>query len=505
MKLFESIELNIAELESAFEDCGDFVKRKIPVGENLENAIYVAYIDGMANKATIDDNILKPLMVLTRNAGLPTSFCNICQSLKEGGITTSDLTEADEFDKISTAVLSGDTAVFIDGSKTALIISSKGWPSRGVPAAETEVIVQGSKDAFSEGLRINTMLIRRRIRDTKLKVVQHKAGRRSQTDVALMYLDDVVRKDVLREAQKRLGVIDIDAVLDSGIIEQFIEDDSFSPFPQIQVTERPDKAASAILEGRIVIIVDNSPFVLIIPATANVFFQTSEDYNQRFEIMSLVRIVRFIAAFIAIAAPGLYIATAVYHPSMIPTLLTFKMTAARENVPFPAVIEILIMEFAFELLREAGIRLPGAVGGAVGIVGGLIIGQAAVDAGIVSPIVVIIVALTGIAGFAIPHYSLVSGFRLMKILIIASSAILGLFGFWASVIAILIHLSALTSFGFPYLYPYVSGGMNDYTDFKDSLIRLPVFMMGKRPVFANPEQQNRISRASVNTVKTLMK
>ena len=306
-----------------------------------------------------------------------------------------------------------------------------------------------------------------------------------------MYLTDLVRPAILEEVERRLKSIDVDSILDSGYVEQYIEDSWKSPFPQVQMTERPDKAAASILEGRIVIIVDNSPFVLIVPVTLNSFFQASEDYYDRWHIASFVRVIRYVAAFFAVALPGFYLATVVYHPSMIPMILTLRMAEARQPVPFPGVIEILIMDIAFELLREAGIRLPRAAGGALGIVGGLIIGQAAVEAGMVSPIVVIVVALAGVSNFAIPSVSLVAGFRLTKYLVLFLSAAFGLLGFWAGLLLIIIHLASLKSFGIPYLFPYTSAEMNDYNDAKDSFFRMPLFSLKNRPFFANPENKKR--------------
>ncbi|MCL2171786.1 MAG: spore germination protein, partial [Defluviitaleaceae bacterium] len=368
------------------------------------------------------------------------------------------------------------------------------FPNRGVPTADTEVVVMGSNEAFTEVFRFNTALVRRRIRDTRLKVQQVRVGRRGKNDIGIMYLDDVVRHNILEEVLARIEDIDIDAIIDAGALEEFIEDNWKSPFPQCQITERPDKAASAILEGRIVILVDNSPLALIVPCCVNSFFQASEDYAQSWEIMSFVRVLRFLAAVLALALPGLYIAITVFHPNMLPLMLTFKMAAARENIPFPAVFEILIMELAFELLREAGIRLPRPVGSSIGIIGGLIVGDAAVAAGIVSPVVVIVVALTGIASFAIPNYALVSAFRIVKFLIIGMSAALGLFGFWAAILIIVIHLASLKSFGIPYLFPFAAGDLNGFSDFKDTLFRLPLMFMRKRPIYANPEACNRLKR-----------
>jgi spore germination protein len=478
---------NIRFLEDTFDGCGDYIGRKFPAGGTIW--LYMAYLDSMTNRDLMDLSIMERLFEMDMDSLSAKEPGGYFACLMNRGLPTADLKESEDMDAILTDILAGDTALFVDGYDKVVVISSKGFPGRGVTAAQTEVVVQGSKESFSEGLRTNTALIRRRIRDVNLKVKQTRAGRRSQTDIAFMYMEDIVRQSVLEETEARIAAIDIDALMDSGCVEQLIEESWLSPFPQAQLTERPDKAASAILEGRIAVIVDNSPFALIVPATLNCLFQSSEDYYNRWQIMSLTRLLRFAAAFMAVALPGLYIAIAVYHPSMIPLLLAAKMSAASHSVPFPALLEVLLMDAAFELLREAGVRLPGAMGGTIGIVGGLIIGQAAVEAGIVSPIVVIVVALTGVAAFSIPHVSLVYGFRLVKYLILILSGLLGFLGFWAGLLITLVHLAALTSFGIPYLMPFAAGEMNRYADVKDSLFRMPLFTLKKRPFFAKESQR----------------
>ena len=494
MKLYTSLEENVQEIERRFADCGDLVSRTFPVGERQENQMHITYIDMMVDRDLIETKIMRSLMQSIRQTPLSALYIksDVFAALKNGGILTAEVEEKDDFDQITLAMLSGDTVLFLDGHAKAFVVSTKGWPNRGVPQAESEVVVQGSKEAFNEVFRVSSALIRRRIRDTRLKLKQMKVGRRSQTDVGLMYLEDVARPAILEEIENKIQNIDADAILDSGAIAQYIEDDWLSPFPQVEVTERPDKAAAAILDGRIVILVDTSPFVLIAPTTLNAMVQSSEDFYQRWHIMSATRFLRYVAGFLALALPALYIAVAVYHPSMLPTLLAYKMAGARQMVPFPAVVEVILMDFSFELLREAGIRLPGPIGGAIGIVGGLIIGQAAVEAGLVSPIVVIIVALTGICGFAVPSVQLVSGCRLMKYILIFSAAFLGLFGFWIGLLFILVHLVSLKSFGIPYMFPYASGEVNQFSDFKDTLIRLPLFMMKNRPIFANQNAKRRL-------------
>ena len=494
LPLSKDLEENIKNLELLFKDCGDFVSRKFPVGIHKEVNMYVAYIDFMIDRRIIEESLLEQLMLQVR--GVPPHMDKIRSSIydfiRDGGIATADIKEVDTLDEAALAILSGDTIIFIDGYAKVIVVATKGWPNRGIQEPDSEVVVRGPKEGFSEALRMNTVLIRRRIRDTKLKVKQLQIGTRSRTDVALMYIEDIVRKDILEDLGKRLTDFKIDGILDSGQLEQLIEDDWRSPFPQIQATQRPDKAASAILEGRIAIIVDNTPFVLLVPTTLNNFFQSSEDYYQRWSIMSFTRMIRYVAAFFAAGVPGLYLALTDYHPSMIPTQLTMAIAASREQVPFPSVVEVVLMELAFELLREAGTRLPGPIGSTIGIVGGLIIGQAAVEAKIVSPIVVIVVAVTAISSFAIPDNALTVGFRLVKYLIIGLSSIFGLYGFLLGVLIVLIHLVSLKSFNMPYMSPFVASGINDYEDLKDSVFRLPVFMMNKRPIFSRADKRVRL-------------
>ncbi|NLK22021.1 MAG: spore germination protein [Epulopiscium sp.] len=492
--LSKNLNENIENLEMLFKDCGDFVRRKFPIGKNKNVNMFIAYIDLMTDRQIIEGSLLEQLMIQVRQ--VPPSIDEIKTSLfdfiRDGGITTADIKEEDTLDAAALAILSGDTALFIDGYAKVIIVATKGWPGRGVQEPDSEIVIRGPKEGFSEALRINTVLIRRRIRDTKLKVKQLQIGIRSRTDIALMYIEDIVRPDILKDLEERLNRFEIDGILDSGYIEHLIEDDWKTPFPQIQSTQRPDKAAAAILEGRIVIIVDTTPFVLLVPSTLNSFFQSAEDYYQRWTIMSFTRVIRYIAAFFAAAIPGFYLALTDYHPSMIPTPLTMAIAASREVVPFPSVVEVVLMELAFELLREAGTRLPGPIGSTIGIVGGIIIGQAAVEAKIVSPVVVIIVAVTAISSFAIPDNSLTVGLRLVKYLIIISSATLGLYGFLLGSLIVLIHLVSLKSFNIPYMSPYVSSGINEYEDLKDSIFRLPIFMMRRRPIFARPNERIRL-------------
>ena len=485
MIISKNLDENIQKIEKIFVNNGDFIKRKFRIG-NTDNFAYIFFIDNMANSTMLENSVIRPIMYNVKLAdSKSTNISNDALSLlKESILIAPDMKDTENFNACIDAVMTGDTALFLSDSTKAIIIASRGFDGRGVPTTETEIVVQGSKEAFAESLRTNTMLIRRRLRDHNLVIQQTTVGRSTKTDIAIVYVKGIVREQVLQEVIKKIDNINIDAVLDVGYLEQYIENDYLSPFPQCQVTERPDKAVSALVEGRIVIICDNSPFTLIVPCVLSCFFQSPEDYYSRFQISSMSRMIRYFGGLTAMTLPGLYLAIALYHPNMIPTELLLKMANARATVPFPALVEILIMDVAFELLKEAGVRLPSAIGSTIGVVGGIIIGQAAVEAGLVSPIVVIIVALTAICGFTLPTISLNAGIRICKYLLLFASAFMGLLGFWMGSLIILIHLSSLKSFGFPYLYPFVSSNLNDYSDLKDTVVRPPLFWMKKKPIFA---------------------
>ena len=294
--------------------------------------------------------------------------------------------------------------------------------------------------------------------------------------------------------EQELESFEIDGVMDSGVIEQVTKETWYSPFPQYQTTERPDKAAMAILEGRIVLLSDNSPQALILPTTYHSFFQTPDDYYSHFLMVTFLRLLRYVAAFLAISLPGLYLAVTNFHTQILPTNLILSLSMAREGVPFPGVVEVILLEISFELLREAGIRLPGPMGNTIGIVGGLIIGQAAVDANLVSPVVVIVVAFTALCSFAIPNEEFASAFRLLKYGCIFMGAWFGLYGILLSCLWVLIHLSHLNSFGIPYLYPYAACVGSGQEEKKDSLIRYPFRQLKYRPVFARRAEKIKLRK-----------
>jgi spore germination protein len=484
----KKLDENIDTLCALFDNCADVVKRKLSVGNTNKVDIYVIYIDNMIDKELLEMNTLQQIFRDLEEMPVTGQF----EYIKEKGIQTVDLTEVTTIPEIVGQILSGDTIILVDGYDKALKVSVRKMPNRGVPTSENEVAVRGSKESFSEAFFINRVLLRRRIKDTNLKIKQTKVGTRTATDVAICYLEGVARPEVVAEIERRLKKYTIDGIFDSGMLEQLTERNTYSPFPEFQSTERPDKAASAILEGRVVLIVDNSPIVLLLPTTLNSFFQASDDAYTRWEVATFLRLLRYIGAFITIALPGLYVAVINFNAELLSPAMALSFAAARGGVPFSVLVEVIIMEISFQMLLEAGIRLPGPMGGTLGIVGGLIIGDAAVNANIVSPIVVIVVALTAISAFTVPNEPFASAFRIIRYFILILSSFLGLFGFIMGVILLLIHLGGLKSFGIPYLVPFAASGINQGSDTKDGMVRFPFRNLKRRPLFAMKDERTRL-------------
>ncbi|SFE10014.1 spore germination protein KA [Thermoanaerobacter thermohydrosulfuricus] len=478
MTLSKELEENIYIFQVLLKGNNDMVFRQISIGDKKVKA-FLVYVDGMVDKLLITRNILEPIMIETRKLNkIIYTNDQLFNYINEYFITTSEVNVKDKIGDIIDDLLSGETILLIDGVEKALIISTKGWEGRNIAESTTESYVRGPKKAFVETLRINTSMLRRRIKHPDFVIENMKIGKYSKTDVSIAYIKSIAEDKVVQEVKKRLKKVQIDGVIDSGYLEEFIEDNPFSPFPQIAHSEKPDRVSAEILEGKVAILVDGSPFVLTVPAIFVQFFQAGEDYYERYFLSSALRVLRIIAMLTALLFPSIYIAETTFHQEMIPTQLAISVAAQREGVPFPALLEALFMEVTFEILREAGIRLPMQVGQAVSIVGGLVIGQAAVQAGLVSPAMVIVVALTGIASFAIPAFNIAITFRLLRFIIMIAAGTLGFFGIIMVVMMILAHMASLESFGVPYLAPMAPSKTQELSDV---LIRIPWWAKILRP------------------------
>ncbi|MBB3114514.1 hypothetical protein FHS18_006635 [Paenibacillus phyllosphaerae] len=487
--LSESLDENTKQLKFILGQSQDLVYRFFQLGPIGDKRAMLVYIDGLVKAEIIDEFVIQSGMYDQQN--VPAANANVLSHLQIRGIPVHESAYIELLGDAVHAILCGDGALFVDGDAHALIVNIRGWGMRNISEPATESVVRGPREGFTETLRTNTALIRRRLKDPMLRVEQLQVGKRSRTDVAVIYIEGLTNPKIVKEVLKRIRSIDIDAILESGYIEQLIQDNGWTPFPLMQNTERPDKAVSHLLEGKVVIISDGTPFVLIAPAVFTQFYHSPEDYYERFSIGTLIRLIRIISMAMALLLPSLYIAFSSFHPEMIPSRLVIAMAAGRSTVPFPSIIEAFLMEVTMEILREASVRLPGPIGPTIGIVGALVVGQAAVQAGIVSPIMVIVVALTTIGSFASPSYSAAIALRMLRFPIMIAAALFGLYGIMLLLIIIIIHLCWLKSFGVPYLSPLTPTRLSDL---KDTLIRTPLNWMKRRPAMFLPRDQVRYNK-----------
>ncbi|WP_296116508.1 spore germination protein [uncultured Eubacterium sp.] len=488
----KKLDKNILWWKQQFSNCADIKMRPMCLGKNMNIRAFLSYIEVTGGKNMMEDSLLGKML----NRLNTMEDATLYEALKENGLGISDATPFAKMSEAASGMLTGDTILFVDGFDRALKIPDRGYPGMSLQETDSEKAIRGSNEGFGGSIKQNTALIRKRLRSVDLKVAECKCGRQTSTNVDLMYLNGIVRPEIVSEMQQRLNGFEIDGIGDSGVIEQLTETQWLSPFPQFQTTRRPDRVVMALLEGRGVLLADNSPEALIFPADYNSFIKTTDDYYTRWEIATFTRALRYVAAFLSMILPGLYLAMTNFHTQLLPTKLLLSFAAARQGVPFPGVVEVLLMELSFELLREAGVRLPGAMGNTIGIVGGLIIGQAAVDANIVSPMVVIVVAFTALCSFAIPNEDFATAFRLLKFAFIGLSAAFGFYGFLLGLLVLLIHLAQLESFGMPYLMPFVGADLNDYQDERDTLVRPPLQALPRRPFYANPKNRIRLRMKS---------
>jgi len=473
----------------------DIVIRELnfPGGDGLKLA--VVYTDGLADKQSVSEFILESAMLrdqMTRGEG-ENSVQVSPQTLVNQVLSISDTNEIHTYGSLFNALLSGETIVLIDGYASAIAAGTRGWRDRGINETLTETVVRGPKEAFTETLRTNTAMIRRKIKDSNLWLETRQIGQVTETDVSIMFIKGIADDKVVEEVRRRLDRIDIDGILESGYIEELIQDETYTPFPTVYNSERPDVVAAELLEGKVAILVDGTPMVLIVPALFVSFLHAAEDYYHRFDISTLIRILRYIGVFISLFGPSLYVAITTYHQEMLPTQLLYSLASQREGIPFPAFIEAIMMEVAFEILREAGLRMPRTIGPAVSIVGTLVIGQAAVEAGIISAAMVIVVSTTAIASFVFPSYSLANTMRMLRFPLMGLAATFGLYGIIIGTFAIVLHVSSLRSFGVPYMSPFAPLILSDQ---KDAIFRIPHWAQFTRPRLINRNNRKRQQKPS---------
>ncbi len=476
-KLYEKLCENVKKIKSDVHDSNDVIIREFSFGQNQSMKAALVFVDGLANTDIINKSIIEPLMYkysfIDFGEGM---YENDLDEIKRAMLSVSEVKDAVTFDDTIYAFLSGDAVLLLDGFDKALVISCRGWEKRSVSEPITESVIRGPREGFTENLRTNTALLRRKIKHPALTTEVFIMGEKTKTPVCIAYIKGLANEELIAEIKRRLRVINTDAILESGYIEQYIEDAPFSIFATTGYTEKPDVVAAKLLEGRVAIIVDGTPFVLTVPMLFLESFQTAEDYYSRPWFMTGLRFIRCTAFLISILAPAFYVSISTFHQELIPTDLLFTMVAAREGIPFPSAVEALIMILAFEILREAGVRLPRPVGQAMSIVGALVMGEAAVSAGLIGAPMVIVIAITAVSIFAVPMQA--DAAAILRVLLLLLSAAMGGYGIAMGLLAIMVHLASLKSYGFSYLAPLAPV---EIKDIKDSIVRAPLWLMRTRP------------------------
>lgn len=512
--VFPSLSVNLDFLKVKYNTLinSDIVVREFTLtARNRQYGAFLIYIDGMVDTKIINDFVLEPLMLRNKANSYDGNETRVVSEAISNNITVRKVKKFDLVDYIYNSLVPqnavkkkksfndilpdinmGNCLLFVDTIDTAFSIDAKGFKQRGVDSPKNETVIRGAQEAFTEAIRTNTSMIRRFVNNENLVIESLSVGKVTKTKCAVCYMKDIANDDLVAEVKYRLNNLDIDTIISSGQLEQLIEDNSKCSLPQMLSTERPDKAANHILSGRVVVIVNGSPYVLIMPCVFVDFLSSAEDPNLKFQYANLLKFVRLVAFFITLLLPGLYVAITNFHQEIIPTELLFAIVASRESVPFPIIVEILAMEISFELIREASLRVPSPIGTTIGIIGALILGQAAVEASIVSPILIIIIAITGITSFAIPDFYLSFHLRIARFLYIIAGFLAGFLGIGIVLFGHFILLCSLKSFGVSYLAAYIPATSKN----NKAYFMPPFWSREKRPDFLNskrPKKQDHIS------------
>ena len=481
-KIFTEINKNLDFLKYKYNAliCNDVIIREFSLlAQNIEYKAFVMYIDGMVDSPVINEFILSPLMMRNRanifddkqkkfvsekkidNVTLKnfkkSKEKNLVDFIYNSLIPQNSVDKVTDFSDVYSAINMGNCMLFVDSLDTAFNLDVKGFKQRSIDSPSNEVVVRGSQEAFVENIRTNTSMIRRLVNNENLVMETLTVGQITKTQISIGYIKSLANEDLVAEVRYRINNLSVDYLISSGQLEQLIQDSPESLFPQMVATERPDKVSNFLLEGRVVIVVNGSPYVLVAPGVFVDFITSPEDLNLKYQFSNLEKIIRLLAIFLSLLLPGIYIAVTNYHQELIPTELLFTIAAARESVPFPTFVEILLMEVSFELIREAGLRVPTPLGSTIGIVGALILGEAAVSASLVSPVLIIIIAITGICSFSIPDFSLNFTFRIYRFVYIILGYMAGFLGISFGVFIQLAIMCKLKSFGSPYINPYILG------------------------------------------------
>jgi len=492
-RTIEAVKIRLNEI---FSDCSDFMQREIACGKKSLAKILVAYIDGFVEKRVLNQDVIRPVLNFLSNMEFQEGCC-IYEWLKRCVIINSDIKEAGNMQQAVDGIVSGEVLLFIDGEDKALVIGVKAPQGRQVEEPDTEASIRGAREGFVENLLTNTTLLRKRIKNPNLKLERMQIGEQTKTDVCICYIKGIANEEIVREVRERLKKIKIDAALDTGIIEQYISDGRLSLFPTVGNSEKCDKLAAKLLEGRVAIFCDGTPYVLTVPYVFLESIQVTDDYYDHAYFATFMRLLRLAALLVSTLLPGMYVALVSFHHTVIPFKLMITLAASRQGIPFSPFIEALLMIIAFEFLREAGVRMPRPIGEALSIVGAIVLGEASVSAGIASNLMVIIVAITAICSFVVPP--LIRATMLLRFIFLAAANFLGFLGIAFVAVAVFIHLCRLRSFGIPYMAPF---SPLTVADLKDSLVVVPIWAMVTRPRSLTPENVKRATRTKRQEAKT---
>ena len=506
--IFPSIDVNLEYVKVKYNSMisSDVIIREFMLtARNRQYRAFLLFIDGMVNHDLINNYVLKPLMLKNQANSFDGDQTRILSEAVTNNITIrkvkrfdiveyisnclfpqNDIKRRTEFSDIFAGVNAGNCALFIDTLNIAFEIDVKGFKQRNVDTPNNEIVIKGPQEAFVENLRTNTSLIRRIVNNENLVVENIKVGEISKTNCAVCYISNIANNDLIAEVKYRINNLGIDSLLSSGQLEQLITDKNKYSIPQILSTERPDKVTKYLYEGRVAVLVNGNPYCLVMPATLVDFISSPEDTNLQFHFGNFLKFLRLLAVAITLLLPALYIAMTNFHQELLPTELLFSILASRENVPFPVIFELLVMEISFELIREAGLRVPSPIGPTIGIVGALVLGQAAVSAGIVSPILIIIVAITGIASFAIPDFSFGFHLRILRFVFTILGYISGFLGIGVGIFVYITILCSIKSFGVPYTVPFAPATYS----FGNEYFISPIWKREKRPDFLNAKKED---------------
>ena len=437
--------LTFASMETVFADCGDFFSRTITLAGG-ERAM-VCWVEGLVRNERLNDYVLRPLLTRPLPAG-----GDLAARIQRAGVWNLNVRVRRTVDEVAEALLSGSCAVFLPDSALTCAVPTE--EKRAVESPENETELKGAQDSFVESLRTSTSLVRRRLKSPRLKLSEQTVGRASRTAVDVLWVEGVTDPALVRQVEERIRAMDVDAVLGAADIEEYLVDSRKTVFPRVLFTERPDRFCRGLMDGQVGVLVDGIPMGCLLPCALSQFLRAPQDRSDHWLFADLLILLRYACLAVTVLLPGFYIAMTAFHLQMIPTQLALSIIASKQDVPFSIQFEVLLMLVAFEILQEAGLRLPRTIGQSVSIIGALVVGQAAVEAKLISPAVIIVVAAAGMAGFTMPNQDLSNGLRLWRFGAAFGASLAGLFGLVIALIALVYQLARQTCLGLPYLTPF---------------------------------------------------